>query len=90
MVMHQYCASALNHFSNCQVNFLTFVDLSGIFNMCIASWYLAGTIVQTTISMQNMLAKARGTGSIPPGNFENVMLWDGILSKIYSVMSSSI
>ena len=27
--------------------------------------------MQTTISMQSMLAKARGSGSIPPGNFEN-------------------
>ena len=39
--------------------------------MCIANYYLAGTIVQTTISMQSMLAKARGSGSMPLGNFEN-------------------
>ena len=61
-----------------------------MFNMRIANWYLAGTIVQTTISMQSMLAKARASGSMPKEILKIVMLWDGILSKIYSVMSSSI
>ena len=35
--------------SDCQVNFLTFVELSGISKFCMA--FLAGTIVESTISM---------------------------------------
>ena len=57
--------------SNCQVNFLTFVEFSGISKICMAC--LAGTIVSKLKHNQHVKhAKARWSGDVSPQEILNI------------------